>query len=184
MQAAESKAQQTLRMTLALYRASIGLSVFSLALGYALSDLWAGVVAVSAAGGLWLLGQLRPPGQPGALSWISSVCLVVQAVAAAAAVLIGVWGGWSVIGLVAALVAWDLDQFAQRMGAAERVDDAPGQERRHIQRVLIVAGIGGLLGIAGLVLQVRLSFGLALLLAVLAMLGLTLIIGIMRRAGD
>lgn len=178
MQAVESKTEQMPRMTLALYRVSVGLAVFSLALGYALSDLWAGVVAVLATGGLWLLGQLRT------LSWTSSVCLVVQTVAAAVAVLNGVWGGWPVIGLVAALVAWDLDEFAQRLRAAGRVDDVPGQERRHIQRVLIVAGIGGLLAIVGLVLQVRLSFGLAHLLAALAMLGLSLVIGIMRRAGD
>ncbi len=178
MQAVESKTEQMPRMTLTLYRASVGLAVFSLALGYALSDLWAGVVAVLAAGGLWLLGHRR------SLPWTSSLCLVVQTVAAAVAVLYGVWGGWPVISLVAALVAWDLDEFAQRMRAAERVDDAPGQERRHIQRVLVVAGIGGLLAIVGLVLQVRLSFGLALLLAALAMLGLSLIIGIMRRAGD
>ena len=85
---------------------------------------------------------------------------------------------------VAALAAWDLDQFAQRMRAAARVDDAPGQERRHIQRLSIVVGVGGLLGIAALGFQVRLSFGLALLLALLMMLCLGLVIGYIRRAGD
>ena len=178
MQAAESKAQQTPRMTTALSLAGGALSVFSLAVGYAAGDLWSGVVAVLAAGGLWLLGHLR------ALSWTSSVFLVVQAVAAGVALLHDVWGGWSVIGLVAALVAWDLDQFAQRMRSAGRVDDAPGQERRHLRRVLAVAGVGGLLGIVGLILQVRLGFGVALLLAVLAILGLTLTIGTMRRTGE
>lgn len=178
MQAAESKSRQTPWMAAVLSLASAGLSVLILALGYALSSLWAGVVAVLAASGLWLLGHRR------ALTWTSSVFLVAQAAAAAVAMLHGVWGGWSVMGLAAALVAWDLDQFAQRLRVAGRVDDAPGQERRHIQRVLIVAGVGGLLGILGLVVQVRLSFGLALFLAVLAMLGLGLIIGYMRRVGD
>ena len=165
-------------MSSALSIASAGLCLFLLALGFALHGLWVGAVAVLAAGALWLLGQWR------ALPWASSAGLVVQAVAAAVAVLNGVWGGWSVLAVVAALVAWDLDQFAQRMRAAGRVDDAPGQERRHIQRLSIVAGIGSLLGIAALSFQVRLSFGLSLLLALLMMLCLGLVIGYMRRAGD
>ena len=157
---------------------SAGLSVLILALGFVLHDLWAGTAAVLAAGALWLLGQWR------ALPWASPAGLVAQAIAAAGAMLLGVGGGWLVLALVAALVAWDLDQFSQRMRAAGRVDDAPGQERRHIRRILIVAGLGGLLGLAALSLQVRLSFGLALLLAVAMMLCLSLVIGYMRRAGD
>lgn len=178
MQATAHKAQRIPQMTLALSRASAGLSVFVLALGFALSSLWVGVAAVLAGGALWLLGQLR------ALDWASSAALVMQAVAAAVAVLLAVSGGWPVLGLVAALVAWDLDQFAQRMRAAGRVDDAPGLERRHIRRLLVVAAIGAVLGAIGLGLRVRLSFGLALLLAALAMLGLSLVVGYIRRVGD
>ena len=88
------------------------------------------------------------------------------------------------LGLVAALVAWDLDQFAQRMRVAGRVDGAPELERRHIRRLLIVAAIGGVLGAIGLGLRVRLSFGLALLLAALAMLGLSITVGFLRRLRD
>ena len=184
MQATKHKAQQTPQMTLALSRASAGLSVFVLALGFALSGLWVGMAAVLAVGALWLLGHLRaratPAPCPGPLlrpwsCWRS---------AAAVAVLLAVGGGWPVLGLVAALVAWDLDQFAQRMRAAGRVDDAPGLERRHIRRLLVVAAIGSVLGAIGLGLRVRLSFGLALLLAALAMLGLSIIIGFLRRLRD
>jgi hypothetical protein len=165
-------------MISALSSASAGLSVLVLALGFALNDIWAGTAAVLAAGALWLLSQWR------ALPWASTAGLVAQAIAAAAAMLLGVGGGWPVLALVAALVAWDLDQFSQRMRAAGRVDDAPGQERRHIRRLLIVAGLGGLLGLVALSFQVRLSFGLALVLAVVMMLCLSMVIGYMRRAGD
>jgi hypothetical protein len=178
MQATGHKARQTPQMTVALSHASAGLSVLILALGFALTDLWVGTVAVLAAGGLWLLGQWR------GLGWTSSALLVLQTAAAAVATLSAVGDGWSVLGLVAALVAWDLDQFSQRMGTAGRVDDAAGLERRHIRCVLIVAGIGSLLGIVALSLQVRLSFGLALLLAVMMMLCLSLVIGFLRRQRD
>ena len=70
------------------------------------------------------------------------------------------------------------------MRAAGRFDDAPGLERRHIRRLLVVAAIGGVLGAIGLGLRVRLSFGLALLLATLAMLGLSITIGFLRRLRD
>ena len=82
-------------MTLALSRASAGLSVFTLALGFALSGLWVGMAAVLFIGALWLLGHLRalshlhPPGQPGALPWASSAALVMLA----AAVIAGLIGG-------------------------------------------------------------------------------------------
>lgn len=190
MQASKHEAQQTPQMTLALSRVSAGLSVFTLALGFALSGLWVGMGAVLAVGALWLLGHLRTPGQPHALvaqralPWTSSAALVMLAAAAAVAVLIAVGGGWPVLGLVAALVAWDLDQFAQRMRAAGRVDGAPELERHHIRRLLVVAAIGGVLGAIGLGIRVRLSFELALLLAALAMVGLGLIVGYIRRMGD
>jgi hypothetical protein len=184
MQATKRNAQEIPRLTGALSRASAGLSVFFLALGFALRGLWAGTAAILAVGALWLLGQLRPPTRPGALPWTSSVAFVMLVIAAAVAMLLSVGAAWPLLGLVAALVTWDLDHFAQRMQAAKRVDDRPGLERGHIQRLLIVAAVGYLLAAVGLVLQLRLSFGLALLLAALAMLGFSLIIGYMRRMGD
>ena len=182
MQATEQKAQFAPRMTLRLSRASAGSSVFVLGLGFALSGLWAGVAAVLAGGALWLLGHLSPQNRLGASA--SSVALVVLAGAAAAAMIYAIGGGWPVLGLVAALVAWDLEQFAQQMRAAGRVDGATELERRHIRRLLLTAAIGSVLGLIGLGLRVRLRFGLALLLAALVMSGLGLIVGYLRRVGD
>ncbi len=178
MQATEQKAQQTPQMTIWLSRAGAGLSVFVLALVFALNDLWLGVAAVLAGGALWLLGHLRP----GALA--STAALVVLVASAGAQVLLSVGGAWPVLGLAAALVAWDLDQFLQLMRSAGRVDGAAKLERRHIRRLLIVAVIGGVLGAIGMGIRVRLSFELALVLAALAMLGLGLVIGYLRRVRD
>ena len=182
MQAMEQKAQHTPHMTQMLSRAGAGLSVFVLALVFALSGLWVGVAVVLAGGALWLVGHLRPQSWPGALA--SSATLVVLAGAAAAAMINAIGGGWPVLGLVAALVAWDLEQFAQQMRAAGRVDGVTELERRHIRRLLLTAVIGGVLGLLGLELRVRLRFGLALLLAALVMAGLGLIVGYLRRLGD
>ena len=182
MQAIEQEARHRPQMTLTLSRVSAGLAVFVLALPFALSGLWVGVAAVLAGGALWLLGNLRPQSRPGASA--SPVALFVLAGAAAAAMVYAIGGGWPVLGLVTALVAWDLDQFAQQMRAAGRVHGVTELERRHIRRLLLTALIGGVLGLIGLGLRVRLRFGLALLLAALVMSGLGLIVGYLRRLGD
>jgi hypothetical protein len=114
----------------------------------------------------------------------SSAALVVLAAAAAAAVWLSAGGVWPVLGMAAALMAWDLDQFAQLMRSAGRVDGAAELERRHIRRLLIVAAIGCVLGAVGLGLRVRLNFEVALVLAVLSMLGLGIAVGFLRRLRD
>jgi hypothetical protein len=182
MQATEQKVQQTPQMTIWLSRAGAGLSVFVLALAFALSELWVGVAAVLAGGALWLLGHLRLQSRPGALA--STAALVVLVAAAGVQVLLAVGSAWPVFGLAAALVAWDLDQFAQLIQSAGRVDGAAELERRHIRRLLIVAAIGGVLGAIGMGIRVRLSFELALVLAALAMLGLSIAVGFLRRLRD
>ena len=188
MRATEQQVQQTPQMTMWLSRASAGLSVFVLALVFVLNDLWLGVAAVLAGGALWLLGHVRPLGpqrplsRPGALA--SSAALVVLVAAAGAQVLLTVGGGWPVLGLAAALVSVDLDQFAQMMRAVGLDDCAAELERRHIRRLLVVAAIGSVLGWVVFGVCLRLCFVLGLIVAGRALLGLGLTIGYLRRVRD
>jgi hypothetical protein len=86
-------------------------------------------------------------------------------------------------GVVGALSAWDLNHFAQKMRKSGQVKGARALERRHLQRLLIVDGASLLLGAVALGARVEFSFGIALLLGVLATLGLTRAIGFLRRQG-
>lgn len=91
--------------------------------------------------------------------------------------------GWMLLGLVAALSAWDLAHFAHLLDGAEGVEQRRLLERRHLRRLLIVDGLGLLLGGAALTVQIQLGFGLVLLLGLLALLGLSRAVRFLRREG-
>jgi hypothetical protein len=138
--------------------------------------LWVAVVGLLAA--LWLAGYWR------ALVWVAPVGLVGFAAAAALGLLMGLGPGWMVFGLLAALCAWDLHRFGLRLRRVERVEAVADLERRHLQRLLAVAGLGLLAAFLALRIQVRLTFLMALLLGLLAVWGLSQAVATLRRESD
>lgn len=169
-------------MTKTLGVVCIVLAAAALALGCGLGG-WPALSAVAVLLGLaWLLGRWRGWG------WMSSAGLVSFAAAAAAGVWLGFGVGWMLAGLVSALCAWDLDHFARRLEAvpwdgatAARRRDL---ERRHLLRLLAVAGGGFLLAVVALQATVRLTFIPAFLLGLLVLAGLSRAIAYLQRQGD
>lgn len=153
------------------------LAAAALATGYGLSGLWGGSAVALVVSAFWLVGQWRKWG------WVASVALVLLIGAAAVGLGMGIGGGWMLVSVVVALVAWDLDRFAWRMRAAGRVEGVDALERRHLWRLLIVAGAGLLLGAVALSVKIRLGFAVAFLLAFLAVLGLSRVVGFLQREG-
>jgi hypothetical protein len=153
------------------------LAAVALALGYGLGGLWTWMPIIVALALLWLIGHWRGWG------WTSSLGLVFTATVAAAGLLLGVAAGWMLLGLVAALAAWALDSFRQRLRSVESVAVQARRdlERRHIQRLLAVAGLGLLLAAVVLGIKLELKFGVVLLLGLLAILGLGQTIGFLNR---
>ena len=88
------------------------------------------------------------------------------------------------LGIIAALAAWDMEDFHQRMECVERVNHKEGLERKYLQRLLIVEGSGALLAVAAVSFPVTFSFGSALLLGLLAVVGLSRAIGFLQRESD
>lgn len=125
---------------------------------------------------LWLLAHFRKQ------HWFSSVALLIIIVAAA----YGVWREfptvWMLLGAVGGLLGWDLSDFARRLGYAAPLDDTRALERRHLERVGIVAALGIGLALLSLYIQInRLAFEVAVGLLLLAVLGLTrLVIGLRK----
>ena len=163
------------RATAWLLPAGIVLAGAALALGHGLNGSWGGVVVALVVGAFWLAGRWRRWG------WVASMALVLLIGVAAVGQGGGAGGGWMLVGVVVALVAWDLDRFTWRMRAAGRVEDVDALERRHLWRVSIVAGAGLFLGAAALSVKIRLGFVVAFLLAFLAVLGLSRVVGFLRR---
>ena len=151
------------------------LAVAILAAGHAASDLRVETLLVLAVGLAWLIGQRRGWG------WVASAALAASVGAAANG--LQLWGGdiWAPVGLIAALSAWDLDHLTQRLMNASQVGERHDLERRHLWRLLVVDGLGLLLTEVALHIRVRLDFGLALLLGLLSIVGLSQAIRFLRR---
>jgi len=163
-------------MTIAVMVLSIALGTVSLAYGYSQAGLATPSRWLLILGVIWIVAHWRKN------YWVSSVALFIILIAAA----YGVWNGfttiWMLIGALGGLLGWDLSDFARRLSFAARTDDVQGMERRHLERVGIVAALG--LGLALLSLYIRiqrLAFEVAVGLILLAALGLTrLIIGLRK----
>lgn len=158
--------------------ASIGLAAGAMALGYERGGYRRGTAFVLAVGFLWLLSTRRDR------SGMAPLGLLVLATAATFGLWLGLEAGWMVCGLVAALSAWDLDHFARRLRQAAQVEKTRRLEAIHLRRLAIVDGAALLVAAVALAIRVELGFGMALLLGVLAILGLSQMIGPFRRQGD
>lgn len=147
--------------------AGVLVAMATLALGYGLGGVWIGVGPVLAVGVLWLIGRRLGWG------WVASLGLALWTVAAAVGLWVGLGAGWMLVGVVAALSAWDLDHFIRRLRETGRVERAGAMERTHLGRLLAVDVAGLALGALALGVRIRLGFGIALVLALVAVWGLS-----------
>ncbi len=163
-------------MTIIALIISIILGTGSLAIGYSqmgFTDPARWFVLLAA---LWLAAHWRK------WYWFSSVALLITIIAAA----YGVWREfltiWMLLGALGGLLSWDLSDFARRLSYAAPMDDTRGMERRHLERVGIVAALGLGLALLSVFIHIRrLAFEVAAALILLAALGLTrLVIGLRR----
>lgn len=163
-------------MTIIAMIISILAGTGSLAIGYSQMGLGGPARWFLVMGVLWLASHWRR------WHWFSSLGLLVAVGAAA----YGVWREfpmiWMLLGALGGLLGWDLSDFARRLGFAAPMDDTSGLERRHLERVGIVAALGMGLALLSLFIRInRLAFEVAVILVLLAVLGLTrLVIGLRK----
>jgi hypothetical protein len=152
------------------------LAAAALTAGYALSGRWLWAVVFALLGFLWLAGQRR--------DWeaTTSIMLFLFVVGCVNGINQGVATPWLLVGLVTALSAWDLDHFTRKLRKAEQIDEVRVLEQRHLRRLLIVDGLSLLLAALALTIRVEIPFGLALILGLLAVLGISQAVGFLRQA--
>jgi hypothetical protein len=156
---------------------TIGLTTLGLATAYALNGLWGWVSAVIALGLLWLGGQWRGWHQVTALAPLFFIGLIALGMLQDLAV------GWLLFSIVAVLVAWDLRYFVGRLQQT-RLEDAARLQRIHLQRLLIVAGLGLFLASIALNLQFELNLGWGIFLGAVVIVGLSQVVGRVRQESD
>lgn len=158
--------------------ASAGATTIVLALNDAFNKDWFLALTVVCVGALWLVGQWR------GWTWTANTGLAGLVATAALATLYGAPAIWTLPGLLAALVAWDLDRFTQRMPLEAHTNEKDALWRAHTRRLFIVLVIGALPAVFALLLRVDLGFGWTLLLALLAIVGLTRAVAAMRQGSE
>jgi hypothetical protein len=125
---------------------------------------WEIVLALVLVALLWGLSPIR-------WEWPGSFALALLVCAAAA----GLWLGaplWALVGLIAALSGWDLERFTRQLLSAGQVQQRQQHIRRHVLRLAALDTLSLALGWAAMNARVDLNFGAALVLSVLAILGL------------
>lgn len=161
-----------------LLRICVGVATGVPALAFALAGLWAGAVGALLLGISWLaLDGLR-------WRWLSSTGLILCTGLAGIGITLGLPAMGMLVSLLAALTAWDLDDLRQALESDASLQRAAAMQRQHLQRLLTVDVLGLVLGLVALQVRTRLTLGLALLLGLLAILGLSRAIAFLRRESD
>lgn len=154
------------------------LATATLSAGYGLAGWWSWLLAVGGLGLLWLGGYWR------GWFWIAPLGLAGFAVAAAAGLLEALGAGWMVLGLVAALCAWDLQDLVHALQDLEPVEAHRTLERSHVRRLLVVAGLSLAVAAVALTVEIKLTFLLALFLGLLVAWSLGRAVGFLRHESD
>lgn len=184
-----------MRKTVRALSIAISLAAGSAAAGYLLAGKWAGALVSLVWGGLWVSGMLRqasrmaaedslPAGQtssPDVSTGAASSALFGYALLVMAGIWSGVWPGWLLVGLVATLAGWDLEYFVNRLRYVRDEAMAAELTDTHLRRLGWVVATGLLLGGAALLVHYRLTFGWAVLVALLAVYGVTRFISFFRQ---
>jgi hypothetical protein len=140
---------------------------------YGLAALVLGFLAA-----LWLAAQARR------LAWPNGFFLFLFLIAGAAAFFTGAPYWLLLIGGVAALGAWDLYAFLQRLGSAERVAHETGLEGQHLRRLGLIEGIGLLLALMAITIRTNISFWWEALIVLVAIIGIARLVVYARRQAE
>lgn len=175
-----------MKLTLRLLAVTIALAAGVSAVGYLLAGLWVGVLLSLAWAGLWAAGLVRYmqeiDSEASPRAGIGSWLLLGYMLLVMRGIWDGVWPGWLLLGTCAALAAWDLEFFLHRLRDVLDESDREAMRGVHLQRLGLALLIGFLLAGAALAFQYRLSFGLALVVAFLAIAVLARFIAYFKQA--
>lgn len=159
-----------------LFYLGLGGATAALSAGYGLLGAWQWLPLILITSGAWLWGRPRR-------KWASSVGFFLHVVLAAGGVIGGAASSWMLVAVVGALFAWDLDDWIWRQQSIGLDRVPPILKRQHLSRLLAVTGIGLCLAFIPLLISLRLSFGMVLLMGLLAALGLRQVVAFLRREG-
>lgn len=148
--------------------AQLAVVLTALAMGGAwlMTGAWGPAAGVGLLAALWIWGQWRRSHK------LNNALFAAFLAVAAMGVIREVMPGAMLAGSLAALAAWDLGALTHRLDRAGHVMAEDRLQGRHIERLLVVLSLGGILGGVALAGRLSLSLGGAIGLGLVAALGL------------
>ena len=162
-----------------LLASSIALAASAAAVGFFLSQVWLGLLFIILWFAFWVISLVRQYSAEGA--GVGSSALFAYVIITLFAIGSGVWPGWLLLGLVAALAAWDLEFFILRTRDVEDESLVGVMINQHVRRLFVVSAIGLVLPGTALFIHYDLTFGMALGIGLLAAFGVTLFVNLLHR---
>ena len=165
-------------MTLFALLFSITLGIASLAWGYEQAGLVEFARWIIFFGGVWFFAVWQR------WRWFAYIGLVLEFLAAA----LGLWilnfaPGWMFAGAIGGLLAWDLTDFRYRQRYAASDAERRAVEIQHLFRLTVLALIGFGFASLAMILKLQFNFEWALLLAIVAVFGITQLVAWFRKKG-
>lgn len=142
----------------------VGLASLSICLAFGQGQLPLSVAASVLIGILWVVVLLR--GWYRAIPWLFLLFIGLSMAGA----LLDLSRGWLFLGMVSILGAYDLSRFAYRLATPPLIAGSSIMEQHYLKRLLLVVGISGILGLTAYSLTIRIGFGLAVALSLVAVL--------------
>ena len=155
-----------MRLVKLLTWVSLGLAAVILIVGCLLIGYWHLALLTVAWLMLWGWGVHRKR------QWLVTASLTGFCLELAAGEWLGLRMGWSVIGIVLVLVAWDLQWFAWRIMKAEQIIGEKEMVQSHLIRIVVLVSAGMILAGTAMSIHIEFSIGVAILLGLLVVLGL------------
>jgi hypothetical protein len=164
-----------MRNSFRLLFGAIFLAASTLAAGYALAGSWLGGVVAFIWAGLWVISIVRQTFNFASLALIGYSILIINAHA------VGVGAVWLLLTLIGALAGWDLEYLLVRLLDVEDEAVADQIAATHNRKLGVTLALG--LAVAGITLGIRyqISFWLVLVISILAILGVTRFIALVRQ---
>lgn len=113
-------------------------------------------------------------------SFLGSILFIVVICGTALGIMIGEAPPLLLLVCVTSIFYWDMDALDKRLKLQKSTEITRGMVRAHIYRLLGSLGIGYLIGLVSLFIDIRISLGWAILLGVVVFAGIFLIIRSVR----
>jgi hypothetical protein len=162
-------------MSFFAFLVSVAMGVGSLAYAYSRTDIPQILPGILTFGLFWLYAGWKR------WNWVSSLGILILVALAGYGLWIELSTGWMIAGALGGLMAWDLGEFMRRLDVAPESEDLPAMQRRHIARLTLVALLGLSLASIAMLLRVEFTLEWMMLLALIAVLGLTQLVAWLRR---